>query len=258
MADRKNIRQDRQPKDNIIFGRNPVTEALKSGRDIDKILILKGAAEGSVSKITALAKERGIPLVRTEKQALDRLTHGLNHQGEAAYVSAYSYKTIDDIIEKARQQSEEPLIVILDNLEDPHNLGAIMRTAECAGAHGVIIPKRNACGLTETVAKTSAGAIEYVPCVRVSNIVRTIEDLKGRGFWIAACDMGGAEYYNTDLTGKLAVVIGSEGEGISRLVKENCDFTVSMPMVGKITSLNASNAAAVLLYEIRKQRDGKR
>lgn len=133
-----------------------------------------------------------------------------------------------------------------------------MRTAECAGAHGVIIPKRNACGLTETVAKTSAGAIEYVPCVRVSNIVRTIEDLKGRGFWIAACDMGGAEYYNTDLTGKLAVVIGSEGEGISRLVKENCDFTVSMPMVGKITSLNASNAAAVLLYEIRKQRDGKR
>ena len=268
MADRKNIRQDRQPKDNIIFGRNPVTEALKSGRDIDKILILKGAAEGSVSKITALAKERGIPLVRTEKQALDRLTHGLNHQGVAAYVSAYSFpffaqfrirdKTIDDIIEKARQQSEEPLIVILDNLEDPHNLGAIMRTAECAGAHGVIIPKRNACGLTETVAKTSAGAIEYVPCVRVSNIVRTIEDLKGRGFWIAACDVGGAEYYNTDLTGKLAVVIGSEGEGISRLVKENCDFTVSMPMVGKITSLNASNAAAVLLYEIRKQRDGKR
>ena len=258
MADRKNIRQDRQPKDNITFGRNPVTEVLKSGRDIDKILILKGAAEGSVSKITALAKERGIPLVRTEKQALDRLTHGLNHQGVAAYISAYSYKTIDDIIEKARQQSEEPLIVILDNLEDPHNLGAIMRTAECAGAHGVIIPKRNACGLTETVAKTSAGAIEYVPCVRVSNIVRTIEDLKSRGFWIAACDMGGAEYYNTDLTGKLAVVIGSEGEGISRLVKENCDFTVSMPMVGKITSLNASNAAAVLLYEIRKQRDGKR
>ena len=258
MADRKNIRQDRQPKDNITFGRNPVTEALKSGRDIDKILILKGAAEGSVSKITALAKERGIPLVRTEKQALDRLSHGLNHQGVAAYVSAYSYKTIDDIIEKARQQSEEPLIVILANLEDPHNLGAIMRTAECAGAHGVIIPKRNACGLTETVAKTSAGAIEYVPCVRVSNIVRTIEDLKSRGFWIAACDMGGAEYYNTDLTGKLAVVIGSEGEGISRLVKENCDFTVSMPMVGKITSLNASNAAAVLLYEIRKQRDGKR
>ena len=258
MADRKNNKTERKPAGNIAFGRNPVIEALKSGRDIDKILVMQGSSEGSINKIIALAKEKKIPVIKSEKQTLDRLTQGASHQGVAAYVSAYSYRTIDDVLEKARAAGEEPLIVILDNLEDPHNLGAIMRTAECAGAHGVIIPKRNSCGLTETVAKTSAGAIEYVPCVRVSNIVRTIEELKERGFWIAACDMGGTEYYKTDLGGKLAIVIGSEGAGISRLVKENCDFTVSMPMVGKITSLNASNAAAVLLYEVRRQRDGKR
>lgn len=240
----------------VIFGRNPVIEALKSGREIEKVLI--SSAEGSAAKIVAMAKERKIPLIRTEKRTLDKMAAGAVHQGVAAYISAYAYKDIDDILKKASDAGEEPFVVILDNIEDPHNLGAIMRTAECAGAHGIIIPKRNACGLTETVAKTSAGAIEYVPCVRVTNIVRAIEDLKAKGFWITACDMGGKEYYKTDLRGKLAVVIGNEGSGISKLVKENCDFTVSMPMVGNITSLNASNAAAVLMYEVRKQRDEQR
>lgn len=254
-----NMTFEKKPQNNnIVFGRNPVMEALKSGREIEKLLVGAGSGDGSMAKITAVAKDRGVPIIRVEKSALDRLADGTNHQGVAAYTSAYAYKTIEDILAKAEACGEDPLIVILDNLEDPHNLGAIMRTAECAGAHGVIIPKRNACGLTETVAKTSAGAIEYVPCVRVTNIVRTIDELKEMGFWIAACDMGGQEYYRADLGGKLAIVIGSEGAGISKLVKENCDFTVSMPMVGKITSLNASNAAAVLLYEVRRQRDGKK
>lgn len=231
-------------------------EALKSGREIDKLLVASG--EGSIVKIVGMAKDRGVPIIKTERASLDRISAGGAHQGIIAYASAFEYKELEDIMEKAKTSGEEPLIIILDNLEDPHNLGAIMRTAECAGAHGVIIPKRNACGLTETVAKSSAGAIEYVPCVRVTNIVRTIEELKEKGFWIAACDMGGQNYYEADLSGKLAVVIGSEGAGISKLVKENCDFTVSMPMVGRITSLNASNAAAVLMYEVRRQRDARR
>lgn len=242
--------------ENVIIGRNPVMEALKSGREIDKLLVASG--EGSIVKIVGMAKDRGIPIIKAERASLDRISAGGAHQGIIAYASAFEYKELEDIMEKAKTSGEEPLIIILDNLEDPHNLGAIMRTAECAGAHGVIIPKRNACGLTETVAKSSAGAIEYVPCVRVTNIVRTIEELKEKGFWIAACDMGGQNYYEADLSGKLAVVIGSEGAGISKLVKENCDFTVSMPMVGRITSLNASNAAAVLMYEVRRQRDARR
>lgn len=240
-------------KQNIIVGRNPVLEALKSGRDIDKILFT--SADGSVRQIIAMAKEKGVPLIKTERQAIDRLCAGMANQGVAAYVSAYTYADISDAIEKAEKAGEEPFIIILDGLEDPHNLGAIMRTAECAGAHGIIIPKHNSCGLTETVAKTSAGAIEYMPCIKVTNLVRIIEELKKMGFWIAACDMGGQEYYKADLKGKLAIVIGSEGFGISRLVKEACDFTVSMPMKGEITSLNASNAAAVLMYEVRRQRD---
>lgn len=240
----------------LIIGRNPVIEALNSGREIEKIIIGKGS-EGSVSKIVGKAKDRGIVIYYNDKIALDRLAGGRPHQGVCAYVSDYGYAALEDVYAKAEYYGEEPLIVILDNLEDPHNLGAIMRTAECAGAHGIIIPKRRSCGLTEVVAKASAGAIEYMPCIKVSNIAQTIEKLKRDGFWIAACDMDGNNYYKQDLKGKLAVVIGSEGAGISKLVKEKCDFTVSMPMVGKITSLNASNAAAVLMYEVRRQRDGK-
>ena len=241
-------------KENIIVGRNPVTEALRSGREIDKLMV--SSEEGSMKKILALAKERRIPVMKVEKSAIDRIAEGKAHQGVAAYVSAYTYAELEDIFRIAEERGEDPFIIILDNLEDPHNLGAIMRTAECAGAHGIIIPKRRACGLTDVVAKASAGAIEYMPCVKVTNIAQAIEELKERGVWVAACDMGGQEYYKADLKGKLAVVIGSEGSGISRLVKEKCDFVVSMPMVGRITSLNASNAAAVIIYEVRKQRDG--
>lgn len=239
-----------------ILGRNPVIEALRNDREMEKILVGKGA-EGSITKIIAMAKEKAIPIYQSDKQTLDRIAGGAPHQGVIAYASAYHYSEMEDIYAKAEAAGEQPLIVILDNLEDPHNLGAIMRSAECAGAHGVMIPKRRSCGLTETVAKASAGAIEYMPCVKVANIGQAIDGLKEDGFWIAACDMDGVTYYQQDLTGKLAIVIGSEGAGISPLVKKKCDFTVSMPMVGNITSLNASNAAAVLLYEVRRQRDGK-
>lgn len=242
---------------NAIIGRNPVMEALKNDREMEKILIGKGT-EGSITKIIAIAKDKGIPIYRSDKLTLDRIAAGRVHQGIVAYASAYSYSSMEDTYDKAEASGETPLVIILDNLEDPHNLGAIMRTAECAGAHGVIIPKRRSAGLTDTVAKSSAGAIEYMPCVKVSNIGQTIDQLKEDGFWVAACDMGGMPYYEQDLTGKLAIVIGSEGAGISQLVKKKCDFTVSMPMVGKITSLNASNAAAVLMYEVRRQRDGRK
>jgi 23S rRNA (guanosine2251-2'-O)-methyltransferase len=248
-------RENREPDANIIIGRNPVTEALKAGREVDKLLVT--SREGSMIKILALAKEQGIPVMYVEKAAIDRIAQGKAHQGVAAYVSPYAYSTVDDILANAAEKGEDPFIVILDGLEDPHNLGAIMRTAECAGAHGIIIPKRHSCGLTETVAKASAGAIEYMPVAKVTNVAQTVDELKERGIWVAACDMGGSDYYRTDMSGKIAVVIGSEGFGVSKLVREKCDFVVSMPMVGKITSLNASNAAAVVIYEIRKQRDIK-
>lgn len=241
-------------RENVIVGRNPVREALKSGREIDKLMV--SSEDGSMKKILALAGERRIPVMKVEKSAIERVASGQIHQGVAAFVSAYEYAELEDIFSLAEKRGEDPFIIILDNLEDPHNLGAIMRTAECAGAHGIIIPKRRACGLTDVVAKASAGAVEYIPCVKVTNIAQTIDALKEKGIWVAACDMGGQEYYKADLKGKIAVVIGSEGFGISRLVKEKCDFVVSMPMVGRINSLNASNAAAVILYEVRKQRDG--
>lgn len=247
---------EREADVNIIIGRNPVTEALKAGREVDKLLVT--SREGSMIKILALAKEQGIPVMYVEKAALDRIAQGKAHQGVCAYVSPYDYSTVDDILANAAEKDEDPFIIILDGLEDPHNLGAIMRTAECAGAHGIIIPKRHSCGLTETVAKASAGAIEYMPVAKVTNIAQTIDELKDRGIWVAACDMGGTDYYRTDMAGKIAVVIGSEGFGVSKLVREKCDFVVSMPMVGRITSLNASNAAAVVIYEIRKQRDTRK
>lgn len=243
-----------EPDANIIIGRNPVMEALKNDREVDKLMI--SSREGSMIKILALAKEKSVPVIMVEKAALDRIAAGRPHQGVIAYISPYEYAEMEDIFALAESRGEEPFLIILDNLEDPHNLGAIMRTAECAGAHGIIIPRRHACGLTEVVAKASAGAIEYMPCVKVTNIAQTIDELKARGIWVAACDMGGEPYYEADLKGKVAVVIGSEGAGISKLVREKCDYVVSMPMVGKITSLNASNAAAIIIYEVRKQRDG--
>lgn len=244
------------PSKNTIIGRNPVIEALKNGREIEKIMVGKGA-EGSIAKIIGMAKDKQIPIYQSDKITLDRIAAGGPHQGVVAYASAYRYGELEDIYALAEKRGEEPFIIILDNLEDPHNLGAIIRSAECAGAHGVIIPRRRACGLTEAAVKASAGAVEYVPCVKVANIGQTIDRLKEDGMWIAACDMGGINYYNQDLTGKIALVIGSEGAGISQLVRKKCDYIVSMPMVGKISSLNASNAAAILMYEVRKQRDGK-
>ncbi len=238
---------------NIIIGRNPVMEALKAEREIDKLVVAKGA-EGSIVKIIGMAKDRGIPVMYSEKVGLDRISSGKAHQGVAAYMPAHEYVEVEDILRLAKERGEDPFIIVLDNIEDPHNLGAIMRTAETAGAHGIIIPKRRAVGLTETVAKASAGAIEYMPVAKVVNIAQTLEALKERGIWVAACDMGDSMYYDANLTGPMALVVGAEGEGISRLVKEKCDYVVSIPMLGHISSLNASNAAAILIYEICKQR----
>lgn len=243
-------------KENILIGRNAVGEAIKSGREIEKITVVKGG-EGSIKKIIGQAKDKKIPVYYSDRQALDRMAGGGQHQGIIASVADFKYSTVDEILEVAKRRDEDPFVIILDNLEDPHNLGAIMRTAECAGAHGIIIPKRRSVSVTDTVAKASAGAVEYMKVAKVTNISQTIEQLQQDGLWIGACDMGGEEYYKANLTGPIGIVIGSEGAGISKLVKSKCDFTVSMPMVGNITSLNASNAAAILMYEIRKQRDEK-
>ncbi len=239
---------------NVVVGRNPVTEALRSGRTVEKLYVQRDAG-ASPGRVIRLAKDRGVPVMELSREALDKMGSGIPHQGVAAVISPYAYGSFDDITEKAESSGEDPFVIILDGIEDPHNLGAIIRSAECAGAHGVVIPKRRSCALTETVAKTSAGAIEYMPCVKVTNIAQTIDRLKEEGFWIGACDMGGTPYYRHDLTGKLAVVIGGEGSGVSRLVREKCDFVVSMRLCGQINSLNASNAAAIIAYEVRRQRD---
>ena len=244
-------------KKDMIIGRNPVLEALKSGRDMDRLLVQKGAG-GSMGKIVSLARARGVIIQNVDKNILDKDAGSGAHQGVIAFVSAYEYSTVEDIFALAEKRGEDPFVIVLDELEDPHNLGAIMRTAECAGAHGIIISKRRASGITETVAKTSAGAVEYLPCARVANIGQAVDNLKKRGVWVYACDMDGVNYYEQDMRGAVALVIGNEGAGISRLVREKCDYTISIPMVGRISSLNASNAAAVLMYEVRKQRDGKR
>lgn len=237
----------------LILGRNAVLEALKSGRQIDKINIQKtdGSYSGPVKQIIAKAKEKKIPVYYSDKAFMDKTPH---HQGVIAVASDFEYCQVSDMLELARQRGEKPLLVILDGIEDPHNLGAIMRTAECAGAHGIIIPKRHSVSVNETVLKTSAGAAEYMLCARVTNISRTIDELKEAGLWIYACDMGDTMVYEQDLTGPVAVVVGSEGFGISRLVKEKCDFVCSIPMSGNINSLNASNAAAIFIYEAVRQR----
>lgn len=237
-----------------IIGRKPVEEALKGGRQIDKIFVKKGRCEGSLIPIVKRAKSMGIVVCETEHSRLDEMADGENHQGIIAYVSEYRYVSVSDILEAAKEKNEEPFILICDKITDPHNLGAILRTASCAGVHGVIIPKHDSVGINSVVAKTSAGAVEYIPVAKVTNISSAIEKLKKEGLWIAAADMDGTEMFGADLTGALGLVIGSEGKGISRLVRERCDFTVSIPMRGKINSLNASVAAAVLMYEAVRQR----
>ncbi|WRR95041.1 23S rRNA (guanosine(2251)-2'-O)-methyltransferase RlmB [Sinanaerobacter sp. ZZT-01] len=247
------VKQNENVNANLIIGRNPIIEALKNGRKIDKIIMQKDG-EGSIKKIAAMAREQKVMLQYVDKAALDRIAGAGSHQGVAAYIAAYGYYEIEDILEIAVKKDEEPFLILLDGLEDPHNLGAIMRTADAVGAHGIVIPNRRSVSLTDTVAKASAGAIEYVPVAKVSNLVQTIDKLKKKGLWIAACDMKGETFYEANLTGGIAIVVGGEGQGVSRLVRETCDFILSIPMKGKISSLNASNAAAVLMYEVMRQR----
>ena len=238
-----------------IFGRNPVMEALKSNRTINKIWLAKGGQKGSVREIVALAKEKRIAVQMVERSKLDKMFPHENHHGVAASVASADYVAWQDIVDAARQKGEDPLLVILDELEDPHNLGAILRSVDAVGAHGVIIPKRRAVPLTDGVAKASAGAIEHVPVARVSNLVQVIEELKKQGIWIAGADLHGEYMHKQDLTGPLAIVVGSEGKGLGKLVRESCDYVVSIPMQGKINSLNASVATGVLLYEVYRQRN---
>ena len=240
--------------ENYIEGRNAVLEAYRSGKTIDKLFVLDGCQDGPVKSITREARKHDSIINYVSKERLDQLSETGKHQGVIAVSAAYSYAEVGDILQIARDKGEAPFVFILDGIEDPHNLGAIIRTANLAGAHGVIIPKRRAVGLTPTVAKTSAGAINYTPVAKVTNISNTIKELKDQGMWFVCADMGGTEMYDLNLTGSIGLVIGNEGDGVSKLVKENCDMVASIPMKGDIDSLNASVAAGVLAYEIVRQR----
>ncbi len=240
--------------DDLIMGRNTVLEALRSERDIHKIWVAEGATKGQIQQVIAVAKENKVMIQVVPKKKLDQMVEG-NHQGVIAQVAAYQYAELDDIFRLAEKKQEDPFILLLDELEDPHNLGSILRTADASGVHGIIIPKRRAVGLTATVAKSSTGAIEHVPVVRVTNLSRTIEELKERGVWIAGTDAKGSlDYRRMDGTMPLGIVIGSEGRGMSRIIKEKCDFLFHLPMVGHVTSLNASVAASLLMYEVYRKR----
>jgi len=244
---------DELPED-MVAGRNAVMEALKGNRSVNKILVANGSNEGSIKEIIALAKEKGVNIMYMERSKIDSMARGIRHQGVLAQVAPVQYVELEDILNIAREKKEPPFILLLDELEDPHNLGALLRTADAAGVHGVLIPKRRSVPLSATVAKTSAGAVEYVPVARIGNIVQTIRRLKDEGLWVAAADMDGTDYYEADMTGPLLLIVGSEGHGVGRLVKEQCDFVVRIPMMGKINSLNASVAGSILMYEAMKQR----
>lgn len=237
-----------------IEGRNAVLEAFRSGKTIDKLFILDGCQDGPVRSITREARKHDTIVNFVTKERLDQLSETKKHQGVIAFAAAYEYAQVEDMLAAAEKKGEPPFLLLLDNIEDPHNLGAIIRTDNLAGAHGVIIPKRRAAGLTATVAKTSAGAINYTPVAKVSNLSHTIRELKKKGMWFVCADMDGTRMYDLDLKGPIGLVIGSEGEGVSKLVKENCDFTAAIPMAGEIDSLNASVAAGILSYEIVRQR----
>jgi len=237
-----------------IEGRNAVLEAFRSGKTIDKLFVLDGCQDGPVRSIVREAKKHDTIITYVAKERLDQLSETKKHQGVLAFAAAYEYAQVEDMLRAAEEKNEAPFLILLDNMEDPHNLGAVIRTANLAGAHGVIIPKRRAVGLTATVAKTSAGALNYTPVAKVTNLSQTIKELKEKGMWFVCADMDGTTMYELDLKGPIGLVIGSEGEGVSKLVKENCDFTASIPMAGEIDSLNASVAAGVLAYEIVRQR----
>ena len=238
----------------MVEGRNAVIEAFRSGKPVDKLFVLDGCQDGPVRTIIREAKKHDTIINFVTKERLDQISETKKHQGVIAYAAAYEYSEVEDMLELAKKKGEDPFLILLDNIEDPHNLGAIIRTANLAGAHGVVIPKRRAVGLTATVAKTSAGAINYTPVAKVTNLTATIKELKEKGLWFVFADMGGTQMYDLDLKGPIGLVIGSEGEGVSKLVKENCDFIASIPMKGDIDSLNASVAAGVLAYEIVRQR----
>ena len=240
-----------------IEGRNPVIEAYRSGKTIDKLFVLDGCQDGPVKTITREARKQHTIISYVSKERLDQLSKTHHHQGVIAIAAAYDYATVDDILAKAREKGEAPFVFLLDGIEDPHNLGAIIRTANLAGAHGVIIPKHRAVGLTATVARTSAGALNFTPVAKVTNLGATMDELKKEGLWFVCADMKGEIMYRQNLTGPIGLVIGNEGEGVSRLVREKCDFTASIPMKGDIDSLNASVAAGVLAYEIVRQRMAK-
>lgn len=242
-------------QDEMIIGKNPVLEALQSGRPINKIIISEQLNKNTERELHQMAKKANTIIQKVPKKRIDQLSKG-RHQGIIAYVTAYDYATIEEIVENARRKEQLPFIIILDEIEDPHNLGAILRTADATGVHGVIIPKRRAVGLTETVAKTSAGAIEHIPVARVTNIAKTIDELKEQNIWVVGTDEEGSKDYRTlDGDTAIALVIGNEGKGISRLVKEKCDWTIHLPMEGSIPSLNASVAAGILMYEIYRERN---
>lgn len=248
----KDLKQNQ--KDDVIVGRNPVSEAIRSSRTIDRILIARGAKTGAIVGILAKAKEKQIPIKEVDSKKLDFLAGNENHQGIIAMAAVKEYSSVEDIFALAEQRQEKPFIVVLDEVEDPHNLGAIIRTAECTGVHGIIIPKRRSATLSFAVGKASAGAVEYVPVARVTNIANTIDELKERGLWVFGADMNGTDYTQCDFDGAVALVIGNEGKGIGRLVSEKCDQIVSLPMKGKINSLNASVAAGVLMYAVSSKR----
>lgn len=238
----------------MVEGRNAVIEAFRSGKPVDKLFVLDGCQDGPVRTIIREAKKHDTIINFVTKERLDQISETKKHQGVIAYAAAYEYSEVEDMLELAKKKGEDPFLILLDNIEDPHNLGAIIRTANLAGAHGVIIPKRRAVGLTATVAKTSAGALNYTPVAKVTNLAKTMEELKEKGLWFVCADMGGESMYRLNLTGPIGMVIGNEGDGVSRLVKEKCDFIAAIPMKGDIDSLNASVAAGVLAYEIVRQR----
>lgn len=249
--------QENKFQETKVEGRNAVLEAFRSGKAVDKLFVLERCEDGPVRTILREAKKHDTMVKFVKKERLDQMSETGKHQGVIAMTAAYTYAEVEDILEAAREKGEPPFILLLDNIEDPHNLGAIIRTANLAGAHGVIIPKNRAVGLTATVARTSAGALNYTPVAKVTNFARTIEELKKQGMWFVCADMGGTQMYDLDLKGSIGLVIGNEGEGVSKLVREKCDFIASIPMRGDIDSLNASVAAGVLAYEIVRQRMGK-
>ncbi len=257
-ADKLEEKPEKTERDDLIIGRNAVKEALKAKRPAECLLIQRGERKGSVSPIVAQCIELKIPVKEADAKKLDFMCGHSNHQGVILIAAAKEYSTIDDIFENAEKKNEQPFIIICDGLEDPHNLGAVIRSAEAAGVHGVIIPSRRSTGLGYTVGKASAGALEYMPVARVTNINAAIKEIKARGVWVYAADMNGASYYETDMSGPVAVIVGSEGNGVSRLVKENADVTVSIPMCGHVNSLNASVAAGILMFETAKTRRTKR